>query len=388
MINHNQKGITLVVVLLMITVFSILGMSVIGYTISNTKQIDKSESVMQSTDVAEMGVIHYKNAFIQNANKVLSELIDINGINTNRYLTKEAKEQALYDFLKDENNQEKFKVIFNSETPQTHNLIYSFENQIADFDHEKNEIKVTFDTKGQYKQKKQETITTTIVLNVKSIFEKGSNSGDDGGNENDNTLPTMVVPRPDGLINCEIKNSNNLVCGSTTYNLSIQNLKLPNFYLNGDGVFNNLQVEKDTIIYIVGKADFNGITGGINKDNYIYISGDATFTNIMNGIDMNNKIFIGGNATFNDEGMNFKKESSICVGGSILGKSFKKDSFGHYPEGVYSFKDDPSMYIEAVKSNKCPPIENEEVPGKGDNNLVTNPQLINSFSLISDIKYN
>ena len=61
---HNEKGITLVVVLLMITIFSILGMSVIGYALSNTKQVEKSEQVMQATDVAEMGVIHYKNAFM------------------------------------------------------------------------------------------------------------------------------------------------------------------------------------------------------------------------------------------------------------------------------------------------------------------------------------
>ena len=61
----------LVTVLLIITVFSILGMSVMGLSISNTKQVAKTEQEMQAVDLAEMGVVYYKNAFIPNANAQL-----------------------------------------------------------------------------------------------------------------------------------------------------------------------------------------------------------------------------------------------------------------------------------------------------------------------------
>src|SRR6476620_5987891 len=67
----NENGMALVTVLLMITVFSILGMAVISLSISNTKQVAKTEQEVQAVDLAEMGVIYYKNAFIPNANENL-----------------------------------------------------------------------------------------------------------------------------------------------------------------------------------------------------------------------------------------------------------------------------------------------------------------------------
>ncbi len=72
----NEKGMALVTVLLMITVFSILGMAVISLSISNTKQVTKTEGEMQAVDLAEMGVIYYKNAFIPNANNKLGIAIE------------------------------------------------------------------------------------------------------------------------------------------------------------------------------------------------------------------------------------------------------------------------------------------------------------------------
>ena len=81
----NENGMALVTVLLMITVFSILGMAVISLSISNTKQVAKTEQEMQAVDLAEMGVVYYKNAFISNANKKLGLAIEtaIRAINRN-----------------------------------------------------------------------------------------------------------------------------------------------------------------------------------------------------------------------------------------------------------------------------------------------------------------
>lgn len=50
---------TLVIVLLTITVFSVLGLAVMGASINNVKQVTKAENDIQTVDAAEMGVQYY-----------------------------------------------------------------------------------------------------------------------------------------------------------------------------------------------------------------------------------------------------------------------------------------------------------------------------------------
>ncbi|MEH7384537.1 PilX N-terminal domain-containing pilus assembly protein [Bacillus sp. JJ1521] len=56
----NEQGMTLVVVLLILTVISILGLAVMGASLTNMKQISKTESNIITTDIAEMGVVYYE----------------------------------------------------------------------------------------------------------------------------------------------------------------------------------------------------------------------------------------------------------------------------------------------------------------------------------------
>jgi Tfp pilus assembly protein PilE len=56
----NERGMTLVVVLLIMTVFSILGLAVMAASINNMKQVSKSESDIKQTDIAEMGEVYYE----------------------------------------------------------------------------------------------------------------------------------------------------------------------------------------------------------------------------------------------------------------------------------------------------------------------------------------
>ncbi|WP_419956022.1 type II secretion system protein [Neobacillus niacini] len=55
----NERGMTLVIVLLTITVFSVLGLAVMGASVNNVKQVKKTESDIQTVDAAEMGVQYY-----------------------------------------------------------------------------------------------------------------------------------------------------------------------------------------------------------------------------------------------------------------------------------------------------------------------------------------
>jgi type II secretory pathway pseudopilin PulG len=60
----DERGMTLVVVLLTITIFSVLGLAVVGASMNNTKQVQKTEVDIQTTDIAEMGVQHYQNMLL------------------------------------------------------------------------------------------------------------------------------------------------------------------------------------------------------------------------------------------------------------------------------------------------------------------------------------
>ncbi|MEH7276292.1 type II secretion system protein [Neobacillus vireti] len=55
----NERGMTLIIVLLTITVFSVLGLAVMGASVNNVKQVKKAETDIQTVDAAEMGVQYY-----------------------------------------------------------------------------------------------------------------------------------------------------------------------------------------------------------------------------------------------------------------------------------------------------------------------------------------
>jgi hypothetical protein len=57
----NERGMTLIVVLLVMTVFTIIGLSVIGASLSNMKQVTKTDADVKSTDIAEMGILYYES---------------------------------------------------------------------------------------------------------------------------------------------------------------------------------------------------------------------------------------------------------------------------------------------------------------------------------------
>ncbi|MGO4888587.1 pilus assembly PilX N-terminal domain-containing protein [Anaerobacillus sp. MEB173] len=56
MTYFNEKGAALILVLLITSVFTILGMSLISMNISNTKQVNLREGDLQATNLAEMGI--------------------------------------------------------------------------------------------------------------------------------------------------------------------------------------------------------------------------------------------------------------------------------------------------------------------------------------------
>ncbi|MBT2681648.1 pilus assembly PilX N-terminal domain-containing protein [Bacillus sp. ISL-35] len=58
--SKNEQGSVLLVVLLMMTVFSIIGITLVGMAANNSKQIAHTGSEIKATNLAEMGVTHMK----------------------------------------------------------------------------------------------------------------------------------------------------------------------------------------------------------------------------------------------------------------------------------------------------------------------------------------
>ncbi|MBU8905056.1 hypothetical protein [Desertibacillus haloalkaliphilus] len=61
----EQRGSTLLVTLLTVTVFMIVGMSVIAGTLTNAKQINQTEADIRATHLAEMGVEYFREKAIK-----------------------------------------------------------------------------------------------------------------------------------------------------------------------------------------------------------------------------------------------------------------------------------------------------------------------------------
>ena len=58
--KNNERGGALIMVLLLVLVFTILGMGLLTMNISAAKQFNKKEEQVQARHLAEMGVLHYK----------------------------------------------------------------------------------------------------------------------------------------------------------------------------------------------------------------------------------------------------------------------------------------------------------------------------------------
>jgi hypothetical protein len=79
--SKNEQGSVLLVVLLMMTVFSIIGITLVGMAANNSKQIAHTGSEIKATNLAEMGVTHMKkqaaSLLAMNSKKSLEHTVEI-----------------------------------------------------------------------------------------------------------------------------------------------------------------------------------------------------------------------------------------------------------------------------------------------------------------------
>ncbi|MEH7239004.1 hypothetical protein [Bacillus sp. JJ1562] len=112
----NEQGMSLVVVLLILTVISVLGLAVMGASINNMKQISKTESNIKTTDIAEMGVVYYETQLKSFLNEQLYDQAKQKEI-INRYFTNAASKAVLIEK-------------FNNQFPIELNNLYKNDNSL------------------------------------------------------------------------------------------------------------------------------------------------------------------------------------------------------------------------------------------------------------------
>lgn len=370
----NERGMALVMVLLILTVFSICGLAVMGASINNMKQATKSESDIVKTDIAEMGVVYYETqlkAFLNN------------------HLNNNNEQQSLINsFFTGSSTNISLIQSFNTQFPVQLNTLYKadpslFTNSADQFLQEKPvsenssfKIKINpsgiipitcpsdklsntqcfninFDSYGYYGQNLERKISATFsfsyTINSSSIVISS-------------TSPTSVQ-KYQSLIN-SIQDKNLRKCSTNDFNKNITKVdcssdldpsQIPDtngithsfIVFNKGAEFDHLShaVSDHSSLFIYSPANTATKIGMFNPNGFenstIVIIGDAWLSNTINK-PVNSSIYITGNANLTGfELKNVYSDDSItkiCVNGAITPASMKNTA------RVYSNIDTPALY--------------------------------------------
>ncbi|RBW71583.1 pilus assembly PilX N-terminal domain-containing protein [Bacillus taeanensis] len=305
----NQQGAALVIVLITITVFTIVGATVMSSTLNTTKQTIITEENIQGTHLAEMGVDYYKA-------KIEKSLIQLNNLNNIQQEIQKAM---------DYNSDFSFKI---------ENIVMT-ETSLPT----KDILEITFDSKG-YKEEKQigKTIKGSIYLkkpfnpsDEESPGESAENfprppttyterTSNNIGNQAEETITTDT--RVDGNLNLETRNNLNVyadlyVDGKTIlYNDS-------KLFIHETGFFNGkMELKNSSQLTVHNDGYFNeGLE--LKNDGIITIKGNAYFYNLiqqMLTVYNSGQIIIDGDAYFYNSESNFadiKSNAIICIKGTL-----------------------------------------------------------------------
>ena len=391
-IRNSEKGMTLVVVLLIITIFMVVGLAVVGASANNMKQATKVESTINTTDIAEMGVQYYEAALKSFLNKQLTDQKQkeiMNNVFTgsndksllitnfnNRLFTElnnaYKSDLLLYTtsadrFLKEKtiDSDRYFKIqidpngITTTTCPSNLTNTQCFNVNFSSYGYTQNNLA----------KKLSATYTFSYTINMDNIEIKS------GGPVSNPTFQNIVDQIPN-------KNLRKCVAGEFSGNNFIANCTfdfLPLTHPNGINgsflVFNKgltithlpHAISSSTLIIYgsttIGKFNPNG---AIDTDIVVIgTQGVKTQLNdkIMKSSDLN--IYINGDADLTGfELKNPISESNICITGEVTPISSLSTKIVNGASGVYSLKYYPSLYNQKCKQTTTP-IGNNIVNYKG-----------------------
>ncbi|MDF2945858.1 MAG: hypothetical protein K0S51_537 [Bacillales bacterium] len=379
----NEKGNALIIVLLLITVFSILYMSIIGFTFNNAKQINRTEERFQAVSLAEMGVEYYRtaiNAIVgsytmsDNLKEAIQEKYKSRTLNETINLTA-TNDKEIFERLALEIESElssklplvEKSISVDSISKSSYTIMNDTYSHELDADKNAFNIQYRFTSRGK-------SIDKTINLNAKidipltSITFKllpasDNGSGGSGGSGSGEWIPIVTfnnIPDPGNLELCSstLKDFDNVDCQSAffpsdsnekflnttlkvlndaTFSKNINSIENTTLYFSKDLTANgNINNPKNMNLHVAGDAVFNDNINNSNNS-ILEIGGNATFAHSFDA--SNSKIYIGGSANFKninstdnstiymgsnsviDGNLNFGSNNKICVNGDLTIKS-------------------------------------------------------------------
>ncbi|MFC7685221.1 type II secretion system protein J [Ureibacillus sp. GCM10028918] len=319
----NEKGMALVYVLLVMFLFSIIGIVLFNITVSSSKQVDKIEQDMQAVDLAEMGVIFYKNQIILQADQVLTQAIE-----------EAIKEIEAENSRKSKNDPPiainsttvlaRIKVIYNSFLPNialntpfpvnnSPNYSYKITEHFAISGEDAFKVVLSFKSFGQGRNDTA-IIDGEITLNtedsVNAYFSKGTSKSD----IRNVTIQKPYLPEKNYNTNLGIENGYSYTINIKNYKFAIDGITA---VINGSLDINNgNRIKQNSFLYITGNADFGNNQKTDLENNKIYVGGNAYFKNTKASI-KKSVFYINGDLEFHNQ-IGEIADSKICVRGSII----------------------------------------------------------------------
>lgn len=366
----DNSGSTLILTLVMVTIFSLLFITLAIGSINNSKQINMTENDIQTTSLAEMGVLHQRTYIMTELVKIstdetIMQQITDEFINTYGYIDPE--EENIDDYS--ENYLNLLIEKWTNELSTLNTVKNSFDNSMQyevvnySVNHEDGDIIIQFISRGKNAEE-EISLRTKIKIPIKSslafdIEYLEGDSGDGGGNNNggNSDFPSgNQIEEPTNLTTCRgnvlnggqcqingshvLENGNNefrnaivKITGTLNVNGNLNNSTNSTIWIDGAFTTNTFNNGNGIKLHVGGSANFNSTLNNL-ENSILEILGSATFSNVQNAkktifyiggqanfnghLDLEDRsiAFINGNATFSNQ-IKVTSDSKLCVNGHL-----------------------------------------------------------------------
>lgn len=336
---ENSKGMALVTVLFTIVIFSILGLTLFNFTISNAKQISKTEEDMKAVDIAEMGIIRYKNqiilhidtllasgiskaiASIEHSNSTSTTITPINGTTILNEMQANGWMPSSDKFLLGISSADKFDAFPGS------TMYYKLNELPPTFVTYPKILQLEFISTGSTLDKNAE-VKGTVTINIEKLIDDSLTPGTPGtpGLHYSVVKPSVTIQTPHTTKSC---NSSNKLEHSCNYNNNIStNIKShSNIHaiINGklEITGNNTSIS-DSHLLIKNDIDIKGTD--VIENSRIFSKQSGTFGNVKDGL-VNSTLYFGKDVNFDNMNGNGKINNSTIF-------TENKTTFGNINGGI------------------------------------------------------
>lgn len=288
----NNEGFALVLVLLMMTIFMILGLSFFSQSLNTAKQVSDTESRIQAVDLAEMGAQYYKTAFMNNLVQTITREVDLNNSEIDLDICSSIHWHENDEMLVDYTNSAKFQLV-------------DVEPDISDLECENGIFIIKFIVNGEVDHDKNAEVEMNLEFNLnKMIVEEEVEHGDSGTEIPRNEFPYYFDPDPNDNFNlCNIISDYDFTNKNCRYD---QTTDIPN---NEKITIHNTKLKVDGNFEIKNQLNSNKF-GNLNHS-IIYVTGDFTAKNLNNLA--NARIYVGGSAYLGNMNSANVENNKFCI---------------------------------------------------------------------------